>query len=164
MSVTRLHRLTAVYLAVLYGAVGFTGQSLHYLATDVSVLWSSLGHQETGGYYHVHAPDFHGHYHRHSHHEHSHAQHQHHSHAPDVACDGEESQHAVVDSLGSSHQEHACPLLALVSTLKLGHGASAVSSIIFDLSVAPTWEAEFIQAIDVTLNLGPRGPPESVVA
>ncbi len=111
MSGRRLHSLTAVLLAVLYGAVGFTGDSIHYLVSDVSSLWATQ--PGAGGYFHIHAPDFHGHYHRHIHHgAHSH---HHVMHRTDDATDlGVE-----LTCPSWTHEPHACPALALVSTLKM---------------------------------------------
>ena len=73
MSATRLHTLTTIYLAALYGVVGLTGESLHILATDWKAIWSTTSSTETEGYYHAHFPDNHVHFHRHANHGHSHA-------------------------------------------------------------------------------------------
>lgn len=154
MSATRLHNLTAICFATLYGVVGLTGQSIHYLATDASVLWAHSAHDESGGYYHVHAPDFHGHYHRHTHHgSHSHA-------ALAVNTeDGKAEQGVSVNSPGNTHQQHACPALALVSTLKLSHSGTTFVSLILDSVIAPFSEVDHISAFEVTLCHSPRGPP-----
>jgi hypothetical protein len=158
MSATGLHKLTAVFFAALYGVVGLTGDSLHYLISDPSVLWSSAKNEESEGYYHVHAPDYHGHYHRHTHHGH-------HSHSVTTSHHGDRSKHAgLVETSRGTHHEHACPLLALVSTLKVGHGGCCPASIILDRLVAPIWEAEFIPAFEAALNSCPRGPPASTLA
>ena len=67
MSTMRMHRLTAIYLVVLYGVVGITGESLHYLVVNPTAIWSSPPSGEVVVYYHTHGPDYHGHFHRHVH-------------------------------------------------------------------------------------------------
>ena len=41
MSAKRLQRLATIFLAALYGVAGVTGESLHYLATDIGSLWAN---------------------------------------------------------------------------------------------------------------------------
>jgi hypothetical protein len=155
MSAKRLHSLTAVYLAVLYGVVGVAGESLHYLATDGWGLWSA----ETGGYYHVHAPDFHGHYHRHAHHrDHSHAK------AITSKVAGKSELSIVLTASQDTHRPHACPALVLVSTLKLSQMGSFFTPFEFDTVVERVRETNRIVELVSTLCLCPRGPPMSVVA
>jgi hypothetical protein len=149
-----MHKLTAVSFAVIYGVVGFTGESLHYLLTDPASIWSGAGGVEPAGYYHVHAPDYHGHFHRHDHKGS-------HSHVDGVAANdsGQPTDELAFKSEAFTHEHHPCPLLALVSTLKLGHGASCVASIILDALVAPYDEFGGVCAIHVAPCCCARGPP-----
>jgi hypothetical protein len=161
---TRLHKLAAVYLAALYGAVGVSGESIHYLATDAWGILTHLRQAGTGGYYHVHAPDFHGHYHRHDHAgSHSHGDH---SHAAIVVQDkGSESTHGDVHEPSSDpHESHSCPLLSLVYTLKLSHSHDCTATIILDSIVASIGEVSFVPAFERALSKCPRGPPADRIA
>jgi hypothetical protein len=153
MSATRLHKLTAVFFAVLYGVVGFTGETLHYLATDPALLWSG---SQSGVYYHTHGPDYHGHFHRHTH-----DGHHHHSHVASVAerRAAQSPDEISLTSAESSHQPHACPLLTLVSTLKLSQAGCVPAAIILDALVAPSHEYEAVRAHKLALEAYPRGPP-----
>lgn len=156
---TWLHSLTAVGLAALYGAVGFTGGSIHYLATDAWGIWTRLGQADSDVYYHVHAPDFHGHFHRHAHHR-SHSQNAGIRAALAVRHGASQSTHGGIDKPSpDSHESHACPLLSLVSTLKVSHSHTCIATIILDSIVAPSGEASFIATFERTLTLCPRGPP-----
>lgn len=162
MSVKRLRCLTAVFLAALYGVVGSTGDSLHYLITDGWSLWTSASSAVSGRYcYHVHAPDYHGHFHRyphdgkHSHHAHSHDDRA--SHARHVADNGNVT--TAISSPAITHEPHACPALTLVSTLKLSQIACGLSLFFLDAVNAPSSELRCIAAIEVARTLGPRGPP-----
>jgi hypothetical protein len=156
---TWLHRLVAICLGALYGAVGFTGGSIHYLATDAWGIWSHLRQADSGGYYHVHAPDFHGHYHRHVHHgSHSHDGHPHTAVAiRNDAC--RSTQGGIHKPSADSHESHSCPLLSLVSTLKLSHAHGCIATIILESIVAPSGEACFIPTFERALAQCPRGPP-----
>jgi hypothetical protein len=154
MSATRLHKLTAVLFAVLYGVVGFTGESLHYLLTDPTLLWSSAQSTESAVFYHTHGPDYHGHFHRHSHHGP-------HSHAVGTADHdaGQQTGAFAFKSDASSHEAHACPLLVLVSTLKLGQAGSCATTILLDSLVSPRCECYVVRQIDVSFDSFARGPP-----
>jgi hypothetical protein len=151
MSATRLHRLSAIGLTALYGVVGLTGESLHYLVTDPTVLWSQVRAEETVVYYHSHGPGDHGHFHRHS----------------KSDCEpptGKPDTAVAFTSQQSIHQSHECPILTVVSTLKLGHASSCATPIILDAFVTPSCEGGVIAAFDVPLSLGARGPPSGPIA
>ena len=159
MPAKRLHRLATYYLATLYGVVGLAGGSLHYLATDSAGFWSNADAVETVVYFHVHAPDHHGHFHRHTVHTH-HA-------ATKIAADREASpsKHpTATTSDGPSHRQHACPLLSLVSTLKLLHAGDCTSTIFLDSIVTATYQAGFLFAPDVVFDSPARGPPCAFLA
>lgn len=153
---TRPHRLATIYLALLYGVVGLTGESLQYLSTDVSGFWSTSASDadEVVVYYHVHAPDFQGHFHRH-------IVHRHHSGTTKVVRDkARQGEHdAAIESEGTAHQLHACPILAVVSTLKLGHAGCCTNSIILESLITPSWESGVTSALKVARYSYVRGPP-----
>lgn len=157
MPAKRLKRLTTVYLAILYGVIGLTGGSLHYLATDWSGFWSGSDAAETVVYYHVHAPDNHGHFHRHT----VDAHHHHHSHTK-LAADRKavpSKEPAAKSTDGQAHQAHACPLLSLVSTLKLLHVGDCSSPILPDAIVTRSHQAGLAFVPQLVFNLPARGPP-----
>jgi hypothetical protein len=158
MPAKRLQRLTAVCFAVLYGVVGVTGASLHYLLTDPTLLWSSSADGSVG-YYHTHGPDYHGHFHRHAHHGH-------HSHDAHVAqrSAGQSPDETSLSSEESSHQPHACPLLTLVSTLNLTQAGGCAVLIVHNTPVARTFECDVIRVVNVAHKSFPRGPPSRVIA
>jgi hypothetical protein len=152
---TRLHSLTTIYLAVLYGVVGLTGESLHYLATDPMSLWSSSPPAaDTVVYYHIHAPDFHGHFHRHTKNEH-------HTHVPiDATHDASHAHDSIAIAPHQSiHEPHVCPLLTLVSTLKLGHFGGCATPVVLDPLVTGTCERGDFFAPQVEFSSYARGPP-----
>jgi hypothetical protein len=153
MSATRLYRLTAIHLAVLYGVVGLTGESLHYLSTDPAAVWSASEAGQTVVYYHVHGPDFHGHFHRH-------VLHEHHSH---TATRGHASHRAKDDvaltTPQSTHRPHACPALTLVAKLKLGYADGGAAALPFDELATPTCAGEVLASLVVALDFNARGPP-----
>jgi hypothetical protein len=161
MSATRLHKLTAVSFAVLYGVVGFTGETLHYLLTDPALLWSGSQSAESGVYYHTHGPDYHGHFHRHTH-----DGHHHHSHAAGVAerRAAQSPDEVSLTTAESGHQPHACPLVTLVSTLKLSQAGCAPAAIMLDALIAPSHERDDVWAHEVALDAYPRGPPARCMA
>jgi hypothetical protein len=158
MSATRLHSLTAVFLAALYGVVGFTGESLHYLVTSPTTFWSNSRSSETV-YYHVHAPDYHGHFHRHAHHGgHSHA-------AIDVTHDSRQARQGVaITSSDWDHEPHACPILTIVASIKLGHAACCPAPIILDSAGTPSCERALFPAFEIASSLFARGPPSGTFA
>jgi hypothetical protein len=160
MSARWLHNLTAIFLATLYGVIALSGESLHYLATEGWNLWSSERQVESTVYFHVHGPDFHGHFHRHTHHgSHSHTA------TEDVAKSNEStSRNVAFASLNWIHEPHACPILSLVFNLKLSHGGCCTTLIILDRVVAPTWEVKSIAAFETAPNFSPRGPPARAIA
>ena len=155
----RLQRLTTFYLAALYGVVGLTGGSLHYLVTDWASFWSSSDSVETVVYFHVHAPDHQGHFHRHTVHVHHHGD-------AKVASnrDASQSKGPTAKSPDSTtHQQHACPLLRIVSTLKvLPIGGTAHVS----LNVVSTFtiEAELLFTPEFLRDTYARGPPSDNLA
>ncbi len=152
---TWLHRLTTIYLAALYGVVGLSGDSLHYLATNFTSFWSESASDsvETVVYYHVHGPDYHGHFHRHTIHVH---------HSATAAVDraaGQSKHQIAVTCEQSAHQPHSCPLLRLVSTLKLVQAAGLAASHLLDSLVTSLWQADDLIASEVVLESYVRGPP-----
>src|SRR5690242_4670244 len=70
MPVARLHRLTTICLAAVYGAVGLTGSSLYYLITDFTTESANSPSDEAVVYFHTHGPGEEGHFHRHIVHRH----------------------------------------------------------------------------------------------
>jgi hypothetical protein len=160
MSTTRLHRLTTIYLAALYGVVGLTGESLHYLASDPLSLWSSSPPEaDTVVYYHIHAPDFHGHFHRHTRNEHHTHVHVDATHDAPHAHDG-----IAIAPQQLNHEPHACPLLTLVSTIKLGHFGVCATHVVLDPLVTKTFERSDSFALQVVRSSYARGPPHGSVA
>jgi hypothetical protein len=159
MPVTRLHRLTTICLAALYGVVGLTGSSLYYLTTDATGDSPNSPSDETVVYFHTHGPGQEGHFHRHTLHRHL-------SGATTVvhhrARQGKSD--LTIASEGNTHQAHSCAILTLVSTLKLGHAAFCSNSIILDSFVTLTWESGSISAIDVVRYSYARGPPSGSFA
>jgi hypothetical protein len=155
MPAKRLQRLTTYYLAALYGVVGLTGGSLHYLATDWSGFWSRPDAVETVVYFHVHAPDHHGHFHRHTINEH------HHAHATIAADRGEvQSKGPTAESSDSqAHKPHDCALLSLVSTLKLLDAGDCSSPIVLDSIVTVAYQPGLLFVPDVVFDSPARGPP-----
>ena len=159
MSTTRLRSLTAISFAVIYGLVGLTGSSLHYLATDGMWWWSSSPSVVTVVYYHVHGPDYHGHFHRHTHDGH-------HSHDANVAASEHDraTDHAAIRMPHDPHRAHACPILSLVSTLKLGHASGGTPALVLDTIVAPAFACDVSHAFEVALYWSARGPPSDSLA
>jgi hypothetical protein len=157
MSATRLHKVSAVYLAVMYGVVGFTGESLHYLVTDPLGIWAGCSSVRPAGFYHVHAPDHHWHFHRHSHRGHHH-------HEEKIAGAEQETDETAVTAQRVAHEPHGCPLLALVSLLKLGHGEGATRHIFLQPLAACSIERFAFGRFVVASTLFARGPPPCAVA
>jgi hypothetical protein len=161
MPVTRLHSLTTICLAALYGVVGLTGSSLYYLTTDVPGTGesSSSPSDETVVYFHTHGPGQEGHFHRHTVHRHLSGA------TTDVHHKGRQGKYEAAIALeGTTHQPHSCAILTLVSTLKLGHTAFCANSIILDSLITPTWESGIISAFDVVRYSYARGPPSGSFA
>jgi hypothetical protein len=159
MPITRLHRLTTICLAALYGVVGLTGASLYYLTTDATGDSSNSPTDETVVYFHTHGPGQEGHFHRHVVHRHLAGA------RTDIQHKAHQGQYeGVIALVGNTHQPHSCAILTLVSTLKLGHAAFCANLIILDSFVTPTWESETISAIDVVRFSYARGPPSGSFA
>jgi hypothetical protein len=155
----RLRSLTTLYLATVYGLVGLTGESLHYLAMGPVSTWSRSS-AATIVYYHTHGPDFHGHFHRHTHHGH-------HSHVPsdDLTHQDRAAQRSpAVAPEQSIHEPHACPLLTLVSTLKLGHAGPAARHFGAGLIITKTSERGVFHLHLAPLDSLARGPPTGFAA
>lgn len=153
-----LQRLTVCWLAAVYGLVGLTGESLHYLVEDLGTR-GSLSPAASAGYFHCHGPDYHGHLHRNSQ-------------ATDSAQCGASAHNA--EEAGrpdgkfrpqhNGHEPHACPLLAVVATLKLGHSATAAVFIASEKS-SEFYCAPFSQwQFHATLCNYARGPPAALPA
>jgi hypothetical protein len=159
MSATRLHSLTAILLATLYGVVGLTGTSLHYLATDVMGVWTEARQVTAVGYYHVHGSSHHRHFH---HHEHRLAS----IHVAAISK-SPKNDHAQEGKLRAAHalpHLHECPLLTLVCKLKLSHAVCYTSPIVSDSIVAIAWDANYLPAIEKSAIFCPRGPPSYCIA
>src|SRR5262245_14739737 len=109
-----VHKLATIYLVALYGAIGISGVSLHYLASNTAEYWAipPSVDDETVVYYHVHGPDYHGHFHRHTIHRH---------HSVRQTSDRQKCPYAAIESERTAHRPHACPILTIASKLKLGH-------------------------------------------
>jgi hypothetical protein len=158
MPVTRLHRLTTICLAALYGVVGLTGASFYYLTTDATGDSSNSPTDETVVYFHTHGPGQEGHFHRHIVHRHLSGA------TTDVHKARQGKFEPTIASEGTTHQPHSCAILTLVSTLKLGYAAFCTNSIILDSLVTPTWESGTISAFDVVRYSYARGPPSGSFA
>ena len=158
MSAKRLHTLATLYLAVVYGVVGFTGDSLHYLATDWSTFWGSASVTETDGYYHVHGPDYHVHFHRHGHSGHMHG-------GKEIAVKAGHAKHRLaIGNSSSSHRPHACPLLSLVASLRLCHTLCQTPPAFIDTFSKQLFERELARELRLALSSSARGPPMAEVA
>jgi hypothetical protein len=156
--------LTSVVLAVAYGVVGLTGESLHYLITDPSALWTDPGAVAATGYFHTHAPDHHRHFHRHSHPAHHHHHHVGHARASEVSQPGFDRYADAIAPSDTSHYEHACPVLVLLSTLKLGHADSTATPITLERSFAALGAAQSLPSLHSERAFQARAPPGADVA
>jgi hypothetical protein len=156
-----MRNVTAMYLAVLYGVVGVGGESLHYLAADPTVLWSGTPSGDVLVYYHTHGPDYHGHFHRqvnHHHDDHSHA-------SPATAQKPDASERSPAFAPEAiTHEPHACPLLSLVSTLKLTSADCCATVVILDALVAPIFVHDWAAEFDAIFSQSARGPPSAFLA
>ena len=154
MSLARLHNLTKIYLAVVYGVVGLSGESLHYLAANSTALWTNPPSGEEVVYYHTHGPDYHGHFHRHVHTaDHSNI-------APAAGHESRTHEHSAEFAPEQiTHESHACPLLSLVSTLKLGSAGCCATVVHFKVLVTPTFERDCVSEFVVAFSSSARGPP-----
>jgi hypothetical protein len=144
--------LASICFAVLYGVVGFTGESLHYLSSELIERPSDSQSDEVVVYYHVHAPDFHGHFHKHRVHRHT-----------GIAAAGTDAKSKTRTSItveGPKHQQHACPALTLISTLKLLLVGGCTPPIILDSLVTPSTDASIALALKPLLEFQARGPPQ----
>jgi hypothetical protein len=159
MSATRLHKLTALCFAVLYGLVGVTGESLHYLLTDPALLWPASQAAHSTAYYHTHGPDYHGHFHRHTHDAH----HAHHAFVDERRAAGSHDELSLSDG-ESTHEPHACPSLALVSTLKIGHSTLCAASVLLDSLVTQAYDRHDVWTFNVAIDFQARGPPSGSLA
>ena len=154
-----LHRLTVCWLAAVYGLVGLTGESLHYLVEDLGTR-GSLSPSASAGYFHCHGPDYHGHFHR------SRSQMTASEQSGDPARNAGETGRpdGNFQSQHNGHEPHACPLLSLLANLKLGHSATATvlaapaksSELYCESSTEWQFQATFC-------NLA-RGPPAALPA
>jgi hypothetical protein len=156
----RLHTLTACLVAAIYGLVGVTGESLHYLVTTPDPGGHAAKSGKAAGYFHFHDPDHHLHFHGHHGHFHVHD-----------ACDDAdpETKSSAEDRRGVSqsppvlsHQPHACPLLSVVSTLKLGHASCLPTTLEFDGRESLRRGHDACLAFDRSLHSLARGPPHSL--
>jgi len=152
----RLKNLTALTLVVLYGLVGMTGVSLHYLADESNLAAFDGPALASGGYFHSHQPDNHLHFH---HHHHGARQVE-----PTTPQSSVEVGQAAT-SLGRNyqfHNPHACPLLTLVSQLRLGQGGWVAIRIESDVLHASSGEANLRHAFGLASLVHARGPPETL--
>lgn len=151
----RLKNLTALTLAVLYGLVGLTGVSLHSLVEDFSL--KDIYAQDLGseGYFHIHQPDNHRHFHHH------HGDRQTES-SVAAAVDEKEQSTADLKRYDQFHSPHACPLLTLISQLKLGQGGWVAIRVESDAQHASCSESNLRHAFGVASLVRARGPPVSI--
>ena len=146
----RLRRLTTTLLVVLYGAVGLAGEALHYLVDDVSLAVREIDLSSPGGYFHSHQPDNHLHFHHHHHGE---------------ASVTQESQSSDQNKPGSLRQNeqlhhlHACPLLTVVSQLKLGHSTCTPVKVDVNDAVAFRYDHLVNLPFEPAIYIHARGPP-----
>jgi hypothetical protein len=117
----RTCHLTALLLALLYGAIGLFGDALHCFFTSDAGEPGKAG-AKSAIVYHCHGPDFHFHFHRHGD-----GATEHRARSDRVAAGRRPIEHVDRVALRRSrtvHDEHGCPLLVLLSTLKLGLGVT----------------------------------------
>lgn len=125
MKRTRLHSATAGILCLLYLVIGLAGESLHYWVEAIRLGESEgesaeiVAGETSTGYFHCHGPDHHVHYHRVRHPQSTNSN-------PSVSTPAVAKRTLgagiAFRAPGQPHEAHACPLLAVVSTLKLGQG------------------------------------------
>jgi hypothetical protein len=150
----RLKSLAAVSLTALYSLVGLTGESLHYLVEDIGLATMPVRNIKSGGYFHSHHPDNHVHFHR---------QH-HHGEEEFVDLDRKanlrnEQARSEIAPNKQFHYSHDCPLLTIVSQLRLGHGISAYAIVGTEASCSVSGIFDLWKSSErAPLSLA-RGPP-----
>jgi len=157
----KLQTTTAIALAMLYLVVGLAGESLHYLAESASTQVTGAATESQGsdathahGYHHFHGPDFHVHYHgpvkraRNKPSPNSETSKQ------QRRCTGVAFEEPV-----GQHQPHACPLLAVLSTLKLGQGELPSWSLETTTCLSVDCERQVSATCGFTRLHLARGPP-----
>ena len=145
----RIKSLTAVCLSLMYGLVGLTGESLHYLAQDLDLQFVHAQDLADTGYFHVH-----GHHHEHVHfHRHIEP-----AAKPKVAKNSSPDENRV-DHFQEFHLEHNCPLLTLVSQFKLGYASK------LPIEIEGNFNFSYLHGYLESLSVKPvraihvRGPP-----
>jgi hypothetical protein len=157
----RLHSVIACLLALLYGLVGATGEARHYLVAELEL--PGAEHSQDGsdeGYWHTHEPDHHWHHH----HGHSHKVPAHQGTVNSKSCAKCDWGGIALRAPLGAHTPHACPLLTVLSTLKLSHATKAV------LPDGPSGCSEFLPRCEhcspvlLVRHALARGPPAALSA
>jgi hypothetical protein len=165
MTAPRLHKLTALYLAVVYGVVGMTGGALHYLVGDWTGVWSSSQTvaaekpqkpRKSKAVYHVHGPDFIPHLHQ--------VEEPDQPEANETARNDDARKRPRLASPQSVHEPHACPLLSLVQTLKLSQIQNGTTCLGVTLRGSLTCEQEARREFQLVCSPFARGPPRAHLA
>jgi hypothetical protein len=152
--------LTALGLTMIYVIVGFLGESLHYVASGEHGFSREPAGAKSSVYGHCHAPDFHFHFHRHVHEgELAHPD----GHGPTGRL-ADHPHERSIRALARPHEPHACPLLALIGTLKSGFvrlaaGIVELPDFVQDVAHHPTCRA-LVRASASSA----RGPPPATLA
>jgi hypothetical protein len=159
MPATRLQRLARVTLAGILGVVGVAGGSTHVLINDASEPATAADAVQTVVYFHVHGPDYHGHFHRHV----RHVQRGH------LASAGYRAAHKskggpAFDTDWTNHKPHGCPALCLTAKLKLFHGDGSTPAILKDSLVTGSRQPGVLIVPEVVLDFHARGPPSASLA
>lgn len=165
----RLHFATSVFLILLYAVVGLTGESLHYVVQDAfrkGMKSDRASHEKdhAPGYFHCHGPDYHWHHHA------SHAAQP--EHGADELHQQSKKRRLSRDRFGvyfqrpteATHSPHACPLLALVASLRLGVGGFTD----LEIDCQPLGRINFSYNVclahDRSQDNFARGPPQCFLA
>ena len=143
---------TAILLAALYGLVGLTGESLHYLSEDVGLAFRQLQIADSGGYFHSHQPDNHVHFHHH------------HGEEETAKVNGyteskSDQNTRKVKPSKQFHNPHGCPLLTIVSQLKLSQILGYFSVVIPKTSQFFLGNFDLCHTISRVSKYYARGPP-----
>jgi hypothetical protein len=159
MPATRFQRLARVALAGILGVVWVAGGSTHNLFWDVSGPAADSKAVEAVVYFHVHGPDYHGHFHRHTRHVHRGEL----ALAQRRAADTSKGKPAF-DSGWTSHAPHDCAILCLAAKLKLFHGGCSTPAILIDSLVTSSRQSGSLLVPEVVLDFHARGPPSAPCA
>jgi hypothetical protein len=150
-----MHRRVSYALIALVGVAGMGGNSLHYLLQSWSESSGDGANGESVVVGHWHAPDFH--WHTHVHHVHDEASEG--NRGPrrdDSETNGKQARH-----IAFVHLPHACPLLSLVSQLKLGQPLARFGAAV-DLPHCGFYDdGNHCIATNDAISFFARGPPLS---